>query len=75
MQQLSLQTSYIDARWTSHTKSLVNKLRIQLTTAGMGISSYKFETSLNLFLKFYIYQNSPIPNRFEIVKFRLSFFF
>jgi len=74
MQQLSLQTSYIDVRWISHTKSLVTKLKIQLTTIGMGTSSYKFETSLNLILKSYICQNSHIPNGFEIVKSKLSFF-
>lgn len=75
MHQLSLHTSYINVRWISHTKSLVTKLRIQLITVGMGTSSYKFETSLNFIFKFYICQNSHIPNRFEIVKFELSFLF
>jgi len=40
----------------------------------MRISNYKFETSLNFFLKFYIYQNSHIPNHFEIVKLEFYFF-
>jgi len=69
MQQLSLQTSYIDVRYISHMKSLVTKLKIQLTMTGMGTSNYKFETSLNLILKFSICQNSHIINHFEIVKF------
>ncbi len=75
MQQLSLQTSYIDIRWISHTKSLLTKLKIQLTTARMGTFSYKFEIFFNLILKFYICQNSHIPNCFEIVKSKSSLFF
>jgi len=74
MQQLSLQTSYINVRWISHTKSLVTKLKIQLTTIGMGTFSYKFETSFNLILKFYICQNTHIVNYFKTIKSKLSFF-